>query len=604
MLDVWFNYMRYPEKKQDLLITPHWDYKPGEVSNALIERFKEERKTYQWKYRHRKERYSARIAHNQSSVVGSFSFDELIRVVLPMSEWWKNSISVSFDSDLTFLKDLLEQFKWKDFQEILANPTMLEKTVSPRKVNHKIAPGLIWLVKLVGTMVINKDLEKKQINFAPEKQIHAVEELMKGMIEVKEGPLLFTINRNRDAFPAILRSVKTIKADASWNLFKASCKGITWAIIDSGIDAGHPAFRAKNKNGDYYPKAFGHEGKLWRNYTRISEVYDFTIFRDLICDDNSTLEKLPQELQEIKLKDKKFARDIRIALKSGRELDWELLVPYIKVPIEKMDKISPINKHGTHVAGILGADWPMNEKNNPKNEYIHGVCPDINILDLRVFDDAGAGNEFNVMAALQFVRYLNAHKDYTVVHGVNLSLSIMHDVRNYACGRTPVCEECNRVIGSGVVIVAAAGNLGFVEDMRYSAFGSEYKSINITDPGNTESVITVGSTHRSEPHTYGVSFFTSRGPTGDGRVKPDLVAPGEKIDSTIPNNGLDKMDGTSMAAPHVSGAAALLIARNMELAGQPIRVKEILCKTATDLGREKYFQGCGLVDILRALQSI
>lgn len=153
-------------------------------------------------------------------------------------------------------------------------------------------------------------------------------------------------------------------------------------------------------------------------------------------------------------------------------------------------------------------------------------------------------------------------------------------------------------------MVAAAGNLGFVEDMGYSAFGSGYKSINITDPGNTESVITVGATHRSEPHTYGVSFFTSRGPTGDGRVKPDLVAPGEKIDSTIPANGMERMDGTSMAAPHVSGAAALLIARNMELAGQPARIKEILCKTATDLGREKYFQGCGLVDILRALQSV
>ena len=59
-----------------------------------------------------------------------------------------------------------------------------------------------------------------------------------------------------------------------------------------------------------------------------------------------------------------------------------------------------------------------------------------------------------------------------------------------------------------------------------------------------------------------------------------------------------------MATPHVSGAAALLIARYPELSGQPHRIKQILCDTATDLGRERYFQGSGMVDVLRALQSV
>ncbi|HXO30127.1 MAG TPA: S8 family serine peptidase, partial [Thermoanaerobaculia bacterium] len=131
-----------------------------------------------------------------------------------------------------------------------------------------------------------------------------------------------------------------------------------------------------------------------------------------------------------------------------------------------------------------------------------------------------------------------------------------------------------------------------------------YNSISITDPGNADLVITVGATHRFRPHTYGVSYFSSRGPTGDGRRKPDLVAPGEKITAPLPDGLFGLKDGTSMAAPHVSGAAALLMARYNELVGQPLRIKQILCETATDLGRERYFQGAGMLDVLRALQAV
>lgn len=101
-----------------------------------------------------------------------------------------------------------------------------------------------------------------------------------------------------------------------------------------------------------------------------------------------------------------------------------------------------------------------------------------------------------------------------------------------------------------------------------------------------------------------MSFFSSRGPTGDGRLKPDLVAPGERIHAPFPNGLWGDLDGTSMAAPHVSGAAAMLLSRYSELIGQPLRVKRILCETATDLGRERTFQGHGMLDVLRAFQSI
>src|SRR4029079_17837608 len=131
-----------------------------------------------------------------------------------------------------------------------------------------------------------------------------------------------------------------------------------------------------------------------------------------------------------------------------------------------------------------------------------------------------------------------------------------------------------------------------------------YTAFSVTDPGNADGVITVGATHRYRPHTYGVSFFSSRGPTGDGRMKPDLVAPGERIESCLPDNSWGELDGTSMAAPHVSGAAAMLMARYDELVGEPRRIKQILCESATDLGRERSFQGHGMLDVLRAFQSI
>jgi len=127
--------------------------------------------------------------------------------------------------------------------------------------------------------------------------------------------------------------------------------------------------------------------------------------------------------------------------------------------------------------------------------------------------------------------------------------------------------------------------------------------VSITDPGNAEGVITVGATHKHEPHAYGISYFSSRGPTADGRMKPDLVAPGERIESTLPDDEKGPLDGTSQAAPHVSAAAAMLMARYPELNREPRRIKQILCDSATDLGRERAFQGHGLLDILRALQS-
>jgi subtilisin family serine protease len=143
--------------------------------------------------------------------------------------------------------------------------------------------------------------------------------------------------------------------------------------------------------------------------------------------------------------------------------------------------------------------------------------------------------------------------------------------------------------------------------------------VTINDPGNAELAITVGSTHREMPHVYGVSYFSSKGPTGDGRLKPDMVAPGEKIIScqsssaslsgaSAPEAGnaayYKEDSGTSMAAPHVSGVIAAFLSVRREFVGNPAAVKNIFMSTATDLKRAVYFQGKGLVDLMRAIQSV
>ena len=87
-----------------------------------------------------------------------------------------------------------------------------------------------------------------------------------------------------------------------------------------------------------------------------------------------------------------------------------------------------------------------------------GMCPDIVLYDFRVLAPNLTQTEFAIVAALHYIRHLNDRSSFTTVHGVNLSLSIPHDVRNSACGRTPVCLACEQLVDNGTVVVAAAGN--------------------------------------------------------------------------------------------------------------------------------------------------
>jgi serine protease AprX len=575
MPDVWMAFGREADKQQDLLLEPHREAGAAALALAL----KDADGT--------PDRTEMELAYNQSHVAAKLTFHQLVCGALPLSGWWKDYL---WPRGTTEVGALLEARR----DDIIAGLENPQREQGRRAVGDELPGALIWFVGVVGRIEWERLHPEDRAD--PEKEPPeglsypliadtAAKLLAKAHRDDGKQPVLWAVNRNRPARPAVWRSRVTVKADAATKLFSLSCRTLTWAVLDSGIDATHPAF-ARRK--DDAPLAA--EDARPAAESRVKATYDFTRLRALLAEEPGTTPG-PEAVNEINAR-----------LLSGRPVDWDVLLPRLQVSHDG-SYVAPTHEHGTHVAGTLAGDWRQTDPGGPDHD-IQGVCPDMEVYDLRVFDAGGAGDEFAILAALQYVRWVNSNAAAPVIHGVNLSLSLDHEVGAYACGRTPVCDECERLLGSGTVVVAAAGNEGRAYYSMASGTSEGYRQISITDPGNADGVITVGATHRHQPHTYGVSYFSSRGPTGDGRLKPDLVAPGEKITGPVPNLGLKSLDGTSMAAPHVSGAAALLMARHPELIGSPREVKRVLCATATDLGRERYFQGAGVVDALRAIQAV
>ena len=537
----------------------------------------------------------------------------LMNSVIPLTTWWWSILQDDQGTEFEFSAESLRPQLEMALMGRLAKP---------------LPQGLVWLARLAGVIHLSERHDNAQIeriilallpqnwrrasqewarhpasmvshaffDLMPESAFNTSGEFQADLSNFRELACIHRVVCNRSVELAVNKSASAIKADAARRLFDISCSDITWAVIDSGIDTQHDAFKDHIRGG-----------------SRVDAVYDFTILRELndlnsveAALTNGSDNPLRKELARRQVHERGNPEIIRILqahrdrLQAGDDLDYNLIEPLLR----DFNPMRPVLAHGTHVAGILGADW--RDGNGSK---LTGVCPDIRLIDMRVVRRDGRCDEFEVISALEFLRHHNDRSGRLAIHGANLSLSIHHNLRGGdACGRTPVCVECERAVNAGVCIVTAAGNRGTVMRQGILDYGWHemeiYLDSGITDPGNADAVITVGATHRNRPHEYGVSFFSSRGPTGDGRKKPDLVAPGEKIVGPAPGQDMCESDGTSMAAPHVSGAAALIMARHAELIGRPGQIKKILCETATDLQRETHFQGAGMVDVLRAMQSI
>ncbi|HKP11708.1 MAG TPA: S8 family serine peptidase [Blastocatellia bacterium] len=268
--------------------------------------------------------------------------------------------------------------------------------------------------------------------------------------------------------------------------------------------------------------------------------------------------------------------------------------------------------HGSHVAGAAAG---RNAGNNNSRGY-EGVAPNASLIDVRVLDGRGLGQTSDVIAGIDWCVANQASKNIKVM---NLSLGAA-STDSYVAD--PLCRAVRRAVAAGIVVVAAAGNYGQSAD-GLEQYGS------ITAPGNDPTVITVGAANTHQTDARGdesVTYFSSRGPSRsyardaagvkhyDNLLKPDLVAPGNRVVSVESknswlaanypqlhaggngNSAFMQLSGTSIAAPVVAGAAALLLQKNPGLT--PPLVKAILQYTAQQVpGANIVQQGAGLLNV-------
>ena len=236
------------------------------------------------------------------------------------------------------------------------------------------------------------------------------------------------------------------------------------------------------------------------------------------------------------------------------------------------------NGHGTHVASAAAGDGKAS------NGKYRGVAPAAHLYIAKVLNAAGDGSMSSVMAGIEWAVEQG-------VQVINLSLG-----SGVSCnGSDALSMLCDAAVEQrGIMVCVAAGNSG----PNAQTVGS---------PGCAKLVMTVGASTDDNQ----VASFSSRGPTADGRIKPDVLFPGVAViaaqaagtelgDVVMP--GYVSMQGTSMATPHAAGACCLLLQAKPDLS--PQKIKTIFQNTATDIRQPVNAQGSGRADVLKALGQL
>jgi serine protease AprX len=260
-----------------------------------------------------------------------------------------------------------------------------------------------------------------------------------------------------------------------------------------------------------------------------------------------------------------------VDLDGGKVLGWQ---DYVNGGTSPYDD----NGHGTHVSSIAAGE-------GDGNASYKGVAPGAALVGVKVLDSEGNGYMSDVTAGIDWVV---ANKSVYGVEVISLSLG----TSTSSDGTDSTSLAVNSAFESGIVVSVAAGNSG---PAKYT----------IGSPGAAEKALTVASMADVGEMGYNLAYSSSRGPTADGRIKPDIAAPGYNITAAAANtvDGYVQYSGTSMATPFISGTIALMLDANPDLT--PTDVVNTIINTAEEWGlvNKEIDYGFGRLDSYEAIRA-
>jgi len=237
-------------------------------------------------------------------------------------------------------------------------------------------------------------------------------------------------------------------------------------------------------------------------------------------------------------------------LDGGKIIAWKDFVNSQTTPYDD-------HGHGTHCASIAAGSGDA-------SATYKGVAPGAALVGVKVLNSAGSGSTSTIINGINWVVTNKA------TYGIEV-LSISIGSTGSSNGQDALSLACNNAVNAGLVVCVAGGNSG---PAKYT----------ISTPAAAANPITVGAMSDCGEKGYFLAYFSSRGPTADGRTKPDVCAPGWNISAAKKGttNQYTVMSGTSMATPFIAGTAALMLDANPNLT--PAQVKSYLMSSAQDWG--------------------